>query len=68
MEEQQIKDFVQRVSSDETLRKELAQNPDGVIMREGFSPRVTQIVARLVPHLAFGDSSGTAPNNPWWQH
>jgi hypothetical protein len=65
MEEQQIKDFVHRVSSDETLRKELAQNPDGVIMREGFSPRVTQIVARLVPHLAFGDSSSTAPSG-WW--
>lgn len=63
MEEQQIKDFVQRVSSDETLRKELAQNPDGVIMREGFSPRVTQIVARLVPHLTF--SSSFKPNY-WW--
>ncbi|HLJ32290.1 MAG TPA: Nif11-like leader peptide family natural product precursor [Ktedonobacteraceae bacterium] len=67
MEEQQIKDFVHRVSSDETLRQELAQDPDSVIMREGFSPRVAQIVARLVPHLAFGDSSSTAPTNPWWQ-
>ncbi len=66
MEEQQIKDFVQRVSSDETMRKELAQDPDGVIMREGFSPRVTQIVARLVPHLAFGDSSSSKPSG-WWQ-
>ncbi|MEO8972316.1 MAG: hypothetical protein ABI406_12040 [Ktedonobacteraceae bacterium] len=65
MEEQQIKDFVHRVSSDETLRKELTQDPGGVIMREGFSPRVTQIVARLVPHLAFGDSSGTTPSG-WW--
>ncbi len=65
MEEQQIKDFVQRVSSNETLRKELAQNPDGVIMREGFSPRVTQIVARLVPHMAFGDTSNSKPWG-WW--
>ena len=66
MEEQQIKDFVHRVSCNEELRKALAQNPDGVIMREGFSPRVTQIVARLVPHLAFGDSSGSEPYG-WWQ-
>ena len=65
MEEQQIKDFVHRVSSDETLRKALAQDPDSVIMREGFSPRVTQIVARLVPHLAFGDSSSPHPTG-WW--
>ena len=63
MEEQQIKDFVQRVSSDETLRKELAQDPENVIMREGFSPLVTQIVARLVPHLTFGDSFKP---NYWW--
>lgn len=67
MEEQQIKDFVQRVSSDEELRNELAQDPDGVIMREGFSPRVTQIVARLVPHLTLVGSAGFAPNN-WWTH
>ena len=51
MEEKQIQDFVHRVSNDEGLRKELAQNPDGVIMREGFSPRVARIVTRLVPHL-----------------
>ena len=65
MEEQQIKDFVHCVSCDETMRKELVRDPDGVIMREGFSPRVTQIVARLVPHLAFGDSSSSEPGG-WW--
>jgi hypothetical protein len=51
VEEKQIQDFVHRVSNDEDLRKELAQKPDEVIMREGFSPRVAQIVTRLVPHL-----------------
>ena len=51
MEEQQIQDFVHRVSNDEELCKELAQNPDEVIMREGFSPMVTRIVSRLVPQL-----------------
>ncbi len=33
MEEQIIQDFVHRVSTDEKLRDELANNPDGVIMR-----------------------------------
>ncbi len=52
MEEKQIQDFVHRVSTDEELRKELASDPNTVIMREGLSPRVAQIVMRLVPHLA----------------
>lgn len=52
MEEQQIQEFVHRVSTDKELRKELASAPDSVIMREGFSPRVAQIIMRLVPHLA----------------
>lgn len=52
MEELQIQEFVHRVSTDEELRKELATTPDSVIMREGFSPRVAQIITRLVPHLA----------------
>ena len=52
MEEQQIRDFVHRVSTEETLRTELASNPQNVIEREGFSPRVAQVVMRLVPHLA----------------
>jgi len=51
MEELQIQEFVHRVSTEEDLRKELASTPDSVIMREGFSPRVTKIITRLVPHL-----------------
>ncbi len=46
MEEQQIQNFVHRVSNDETLRKELAIDPNTVIMREGFSPRVVRITIR----------------------
>jgi hypothetical protein len=65
MEEQQIKEFVHRVSCDEELRKELAQNPDGVLMREGFSPRVMQVVMRLVPHLTVSSSVDFRPNY-WW--
>ncbi len=66
MEEQQIQDFVHRVSNDETLRKELATDPDTVIMREGFSPRVARIVARLVPHLAMEQELETSLS--WWRN
>jgi hypothetical protein len=52
MEEQQIRDFVHRASTDEALRKELTSNAEAVIMREGFSPRVARIMARLVPYLS----------------
>jgi len=65
VEEQQIQEFVHRVSNDEALRKELASDPEGVILREGFSPRVTQIVSRLVPHLSLGHSLPFSPNY-WW--
>jgi hypothetical protein len=65
MEERMIQDFVHRVSTDEHLRKELAIDPDGVIMREGFSPRVARVVARLVPHLALEQSTGSTYS--WWK-
>jgi len=64
MEEQLNQDFVQRVSQDEELRKELASNPDAIIMREGFSPRVARVIARLVPQLALDKSLGPSPG--WW--
>ena len=58
MEERIIQDFVHRVSTDKNLLKELASDPDGVIMREGFSPRVARVVARLAPHLSVDQSIG----------
>ena len=64
MEEQQIRDFVHRVSTEETLRTELASNPQNVIEREGFSPRVAQVVMRLVPHLALDKEIKTSFG--WW--
>ena len=66
MEEQQIQDFVHRVSNDETLRKELATDANSVILRESFSPRVVQIVLRLVPYLAMDRSP--EPSFDWWSH
>ena len=65
MEEQQIQNFVHRVSNDEILRKELASDPNTVIMREGFSPRVARIISRLVPHLAM--SQELEPSLYWWR-
>jgi hypothetical protein len=65
MEEQLIQDFVHRVSQDEELRKELASNPDAVIMREDFPPRVARVIARLVPQLALDKSLGPPPPG-WW--
>jgi hypothetical protein len=65
MEEQQIQDFVHRVSANEELRKELVNNPDGVIIREGFSPRVARIITGLTPHLAMDRPLG--PSLSWWR-
>ena len=64
MEEQQIQDFVHRVSNDEVLRTELTTDPESVLGRENFSPRVAQIVRRLVPHLTLYTSFDSP--NFWW--
>ena len=52
MEEQQIQTFVHAVLQDEQLRKEFVIDPDAVIMREGFSPRLSSVIRKLVPCLA----------------
>ena len=64
MEERIIQEFVHRVSTDEHLRKELAVNPDNVIMREGFSPRVARVISHLVPHLALEQQMESTYG--WW--
>lgn len=67
MEEQQIQDFVHRVSNDEALRTELTTDPEGVLVRESFSPRVAAIVRRLVPHLTFASAfESESEGGPWW--
>ena len=65
MEEQQIRDFVHRVSNDEKLQKELARDPNSVIMRESFSPRVARILVRLVPQLTMDQE--LEPSFSWWR-
>ncbi len=68
MEEKQIQEFVRRVAQDGMLRNELATDPTAVIARENFSPRVAQIVARLIPQLAFHPSSlvsGVTSSDYW---
>lgn len=51
MEELELEEFVHRVFSSEDLRRELKSNPNAVIAREGLSPKVSQTVMRLMPHL-----------------
>ncbi len=65
MEELQIQTFVHRISTDAELREELRCNPDVIIMREGFSPRVSRIIERLVPHLTL-EQPPMEKSFGWW--
>lgn len=67
MDVQVVKDFVSRVSRDERLRQEVVRDAEGVSQREGFSPMVSAVVLRLVPHLSLAQKSpGVAFN--WWNY
>ena len=55
-EERQITEFVGRFSTVSAGGSEMAANPSEAVKREGFSPRVAQIVTRLVPHLSLDQS------------
>lgn len=64
MEEQQIQDFVHRVSVDEGVRSMFVSDPLKGVMQEACSPRVMAILLRLVPYLAF-DQPLVQPEQ-WW--
>ena len=64
MEEQQLQNFVHRIAESEELRKELARDPARVVAREDFSPRLVNVVMRLVPHLAM--EKPLEPSLSWW--
>ncbi|TMC15794.1 MAG: hypothetical protein E6J33_10580 [Chloroflexi bacterium] len=55
-EERQITEFVARFSTVGADSSEMAANPSEAMKRAGFSPRVAQIVTRLVPHLSLDQS------------
>jgi hypothetical protein len=55
-EERQITEFVGRFSTVSAGGSEMAANPSKAVKREGFSPRVAQVVTRLVPHLSLDQS------------
>jgi hypothetical protein len=55
-EEQQITEFVARFSTVSADGSEMAANPSEAMKHQGFSPRVAQIVTRLVPHLSLDQS------------
>lgn len=64
MEEQQIQEFVHRAALDKAIRQELVCDPARVLAREALSPRVTGIILRLIPHLAFDCPLDSAEK--WW--
>jgi hypothetical protein len=64
MEEQQIQDFVHQAVTDKALICELARDPVSAIERENYSPRVVDILLRLVPYLAFTQPLNM--NEKWW--
>ena len=64
MEEQQIRDLVHRISSDETLRQELARDPQAFMQREGFSSSVARVVMKLVPQLTLTNTAHDTEG--WW--
>ena len=55
-EERQITEFVARFSTVSADSSEMAANRSEAMKRAGFSPRVAQIVTRLVPHLSLDQS------------
>ena len=65
MEETQIKDFVHHVCSEESLRRELAQDFDSVIAKEGFSSRVAGVLRRLTPLLLAHEGQESHPSLDW---
>jgi hypothetical protein len=64
MEEQQIQAFVQRVSADEHLRRELQNDASAVVNQQGFTPQVAQVMLRLAPHLAVAELPRSVRR--WW--
>lgn len=66
MEEKQIQEFVHRAYSDGSLRTELADNFDDVMLKEGFSPRVVNVLKRLTPQLLAHEGTGGRPGLEWW--
>jgi len=65
MDAQVVKEFVSRVSRDEELRQEVVRDPKGVSQREGFSPLVSAVVLRLVPHLSLAPEKSGVGFNGW---
>ena len=66
MEENLIWEFVHRVFQDDRLRKELEKQPEEVISRENFSPRVALVITRLIPHLALTETPDKPIYGGWW--
>ena len=66
MEQQQIPELVREIERDPSVGRMAIEAPAALVAR-GFSPRVIEIVSRLVPYLSLGDRSkeGTTAGG-WW--
>lgn len=64
-EEQQLLTFIRRVREEQPLRAALTDNPERVLVEQGCSSEVAEVVMRLVPHLSITDDPPT--HNYWWR-
>ncbi len=65
VEEQQIQEYVHRVVLDEQIRRAMPGEP-AVSVPQDVSPRVAQILACLVPYLAFEQQQTIDMAAKWW--
>ena len=65
LEEQQIQEYVHRAMLDERIRRIGVGEHMGVSMPQDVSPRVAQILACLVPYLAF-EQRPIDSSEKWW--
>lgn len=66
MEQQQIPALMREIERDPSVGRLAIEAPATLVAR-GFSPRVIEIVSRLVPYLSLGERSkeGLAAGG-WW--
>ncbi|HLX41142.1 MAG TPA: hypothetical protein VKR42_11460 [Ktedonobacteraceae bacterium] len=66
MEQQQIPELMREIERDPSVGRLAIETPSALVAR-GFSPRVIEIVSRLIPYLSLGDrSKEEIAAGSWW--
>jgi hypothetical protein len=66
MEQQQIPELIREIERDPSVGR-MANEAPATLVARGFSPRVIEIVSRLVPYLSLGDrSKEEIAAGRWW--